>query len=127
MDMSPASQAVGEITALLGRGTRFEGKLFFEGSVRIDGQFSGEIRSDHVLVIGEGAEVEATIEVATVIVRGGTVKGNIKARDAIEVHAPGKMVGNIHSPSIFIDRGVHFQGSCRMDAIEPATSEETAE
>ena len=127
MDMSPASQAVGEITALLGRGTRFEGKLFFEGSVRIDGQFSGEIRSDHVLVIGEGAEVEATIEVATVIVRGGTVKGNIKARDAIEVHAPGKMVGNIHSPSIFIDRGVHFQGSCRMDAIEPASSEESPE
>src|SRR4051812_17209558 len=46
-----------EITALLGRGTRFEGKLHFEGRVRIDGVFKGEIKSDDVLIIGDGAEV----------------------------------------------------------------------
>jgi cytoskeletal protein CcmA (bactofilin family) len=110
-----------EITALLGRGTRFEGKLFFEGRVRIDGQFKGEIKSDDTLVIGDGAEVNAEIECATVIVRGGVVNGNIRAKDALELHAPGKLVGNIHSPSIFIDRGVEFQGSCRMDAVTPET------
>ncbi len=107
-----------EITALLGRGTQFEGKLHFEGRVRIDGVFKGEIQSDDTLVIGEGAEVQAEIDVATVIVRGGVVHGNIRARNAIEVHAPGKIVGNLHSPSLFIDRGVEFQGSCRMDVIE---------
>jgi cytoskeletal protein CcmA (bactofilin family) len=107
-----------EITALLGRGTRFEGKLHFEGRVRIDGNFKGEIHSDDTLVIGDGAEVHAEIEVATVIVRGGIVHGNIRARTAIEVHAPGKIVGNLHSPSLFIDRGVEFQGSCRMDAVD---------
>lgn len=107
-----------EITALLGRGTQFEGKLHFEGRVRIDGIFKGEIKSDDTLVIGEGAEVHAEIEVSTVIVRGGIVHGNIRARTAIEVHAPGKIVGNLHSPSLFIDRGVEFQGSCRMDAID---------
>src|ERR1700689_4093610 len=98
-----------EITALLGRGTRFEGKLFFEGRVRIDGQFKGEIKSEDTLVIGDGAEVNAEIDCATVIVRGGVVHGNIRAKDALEIHAPGKVVGNIHSPSIFIDRGVEFQ------------------
>ena len=107
-----------EITALLGRGTRFEGKLGFEGRVRIDGTFKGEIKSDDTLIIGDGAEVHAEIEVATVIVRGGVVHGNIKARTAIEIHAPGKVIGNIHSPSVFIDRGVEFQGSCRMDPID---------
>ena len=107
-----------EITALLGRGTRFEGKLHFEGRVRIDGIFKGEIKSDDVLVIGDGAEVHAEIDVATVIVRGGIVHGNVRAKNAIEIHAPGKLVGNIHSPSLFIDRGVEFQGSCRMDEIE---------
>jgi cytoskeletal protein CcmA (bactofilin family) len=107
-----------EITALLGRGTQFEGKLHFEGRVRIDGTFKGEIRSDDTLVIGEGAEVHAEIDVATVIVRGGMVHGNIRAKNAIEVHAPGKIVGNLHSPSLFIDRGVEFQGSCRMDPID---------
>lgn len=87
--------------------------------MRIDGVFKGEIKSDDTLVIGEGAEVSAEIDVATVIVRGGTVRGNIRAETAIEIHAPGKMIGNLHSPSLFIDRGVEFQGSCRMDPLEP--------
>src|SRR5882757_9831308 len=107
-----------EITALLGRGTEFEGKLYFEGRVRIDGIFKGEIKSDDTLVIGEGAEIHAEIDVATVIVRGGVVHGNIRAKTAIELYAPGKMIGNLHSPSLFIDRGVEFQGSCRMDPID---------
>jgi len=107
-----------EITALLGRGTQFEGKLAFEGRVRIDGVFKGEIQSEDTLVIGEGAEVHAEVDVATVIVRGGQVHGNIRAKHAIEIHAPGKVIGNIHSPSVFIDRGVEFQGSCRMDPVD---------
>src|SRR5215468_6174663 len=76
-----------EITALHGRGTRFEGKLTFEGRVRIDGIFKGEIKSDDVLIIGEGAEVHAEIDVATVIIKGGIVNGNIRAKNSIELHA----------------------------------------
>ena len=116
MDALPTSTS--EITALLGPGTRFEGKLYFEGKVRIDGVFKGEIKSDDTLVIGDGAEINAEIEVATVIVRGGQVTGNIKAATSLEIHAPGKVIGNVHSPSLFIERGVEFQGSCRMDPVE---------
>ena len=107
-----------EITALLGRGTRFEGKLHFEGCVRIDGAFRGEVRSADTLVIGDGAVVHAEIDVATVIVRGGELHGNVRAKTAIELFAPGKVVGNLHSPQISIERGVNFQGQCRMDAVE---------
>ena len=109
-----------DITALLGPGTQFEGKLSFEGRVRIDGTFKGEIKSDDTLIIGEGADVHAEIDVATVIVRGGSVHGNIRAKQSLEIHAPGRLIGNIHSPSIFIERGVEFQGSCRMDAVTAA-------
>lgn len=111
-----------EITALLGKGTRFEGKLHFEGRVRIDGIFSGEVKSDDTLIIGDGAEVHAEIDCGTVIVRGGIVHGNIRAKTQLEIHAPAKLIGNIHSPSIFIDRGVEFQGSCRMDPLEAAAA-----
>ncbi len=119
-----ATLSATEITALLGRGTRFEGKLHFEGRVRIDGVFKGEIKSDDTLIIGDGADVHAEIDVATVIIRGGVVHGNIRAKTALELHAPGRLVGNIQSPSVFIDRGVEFQGNCRMDAgddAKPAT------
>ncbi len=125
MDALPAT----EITALLGRGTRFEGKLYFEGRVRIDGQFKGEIKSDDTLVIGDGAEVHAEIDVATVIIRGGVVHGNVRASQSVEIHAPGKLVGNIHSPSLYVERGVAFQGSCRMDVVDegPQANESKAE
>jgi len=110
MDPLPAT----EITALLGRGTRFEGKLHFEGRVRIDGAFRGEIRSPDVLIIGEGADVEAEIEVGTVIVRGGTLQGNVRAAQSIELYVPAKVTGNLHSPEIFMDKGVQFSGTCTM-------------
>jgi cytoskeletal protein CcmA (bactofilin family) len=116
--MDPALPA-SELTALLGRGTSFEGKLYFTGRLRIDGHFSGEIRSDDVLVIGEGAEVSAEIDVSTVIVRGGLVSGNVRARSAIELYLPARVVGNLWSPSIFIDKGVKVEGSCTMAPVEP--------
>src|SRR4051794_2740114 len=116
------SQAGVELTALLGRGTRFEGKLYFTGRLRIDGQFQGEIRSEDVLVIGDGAEITAEIEADTVIVRGGTVTGNIRARTAIELYVPARIVGNLWSPSIFIDRGVKVEGSCTMAPLDDQRS-----
>ena len=109
-----ASAAPVEITALLGKGTSFSGKLFFTGNVRIDGRFTGEIHSDDVLVIGDGAEVEAEIHAGVVIVRGGTVRGNIRARASIELYVPAVVRGDLWAPSIFVDKGVRLEGSCRM-------------
>src|SRR3954462_4248052 len=106
MDQPTRDTPGGEINALLGRGTEFTGKLTFDGKVRIDGTFAGEIFSEDTLVIGETAEVTAEIDVAVVIVRGGTVRGNIRACQAVEVYAPGKVYGNITSPQVFIDKGV---------------------
>jgi len=106
--------AAGEITTLLGHGAVFEGKLTFEGTVRIDGRFKGEVFSDGVLVIGEGAQVEAQIDVGEVIIQG-TVVGNITAKRSIEIHAPGRVKGDLHTPSLQIDKGVMFEGRSFME------------
>lgn len=111
--MDPALPAT-EITALLGRGTHFEGKLHFEGRVRIDGSFKGEISSPDVLIIGEGAEIDAEITVGTVIIKGGSVSGNVRAQHAIELYVPARVNGSLHSPEIFMDKGVQFSGTCTM-------------
>lgn len=106
--------AASEITALLGRGTRFEGKLLFDGRLRIDGCFQGVIRSDDTLIIGDGAEVDAQVDVANVIIRGGVVRGAIRARHSIELYVPAHVTASLHAPSVFIDKGVHFEGTCKM-------------
>ncbi len=106
----------GEINTLLGNGSEFEGKLTFEGTVRINGKLSGEIFSDDTLVVGEGAEISAEIDVGIIIVQG-SVTGNIRAKKAVELHAPARIKGNIETPSLFIDKGVMFEGHCKMDSI----------
>jgi cytoskeletal protein CcmA (bactofilin family) len=106
---------VGEITTLLGRGSEFEGKLTFEGTVRIDGKLKGEVFSDDVLIIGEGAYVEAEIDIGEVIIQG-TVVGNIRATRGIEIHAPGRVKGDLTTPSLQIDKGVVFEGRSFMEA-----------
>ncbi len=104
-----------EISTLLGRGSEFEGKLTFEGAVRIDGKLSGEIFSDGVLIVGEGAELSAEIDIGEIIVQG-TVIGNIRAKRGIEIKAPARVKGDITTPSLQIDKGVVFEGKCFMEA-----------
>ena len=104
-----------EINALLGKGTEYVGKLTFDGRVRIEGKFEGEVFSEGTLIIADGAQMRADVDVGTLIVLGGEVWGDIRARQLVELHAPGKVHGNIRTPQIFMDRGVVFDGQCTMD------------
>jgi len=112
-----------ELDALLGKGTRYQGKLYFDGRVRIEGCFEGPIAGDGVLVIADSAEVTGDIEVSACIVVGGTVRGHVRARDAIELHAPAAVHGDLHAPNIFIDRGATFEGNCRMAPLAAPSSD----
>ena len=106
----------GEVHTLLGKGSEFEGKLSFEGQVRIDGKYSGQISTRDVLVVGEGAKVTAEISAGTVIING-TVEGNIKATGTVELHPPARVKGSIETPALSIDKGVIFEGTCKMDNL----------
>ena len=110
-----------ELTSLLGEGGSFEGKLLFEGRVRIDGKFRGEIASDDVLILGERADVDAKIEVGSLIVLGGTLRGDVRATRAVELHAPAKVYGNITAPQLVIDRGVQFEGQSKLSEVDGAS------
>ncbi|HEY6101300.1 MAG TPA: polymer-forming cytoskeletal protein [Anaeromyxobacter sp.] len=100
---------------LLGSGAQFEGKLTFAGTVRIDATFKGSIVTNDVLVVGEHATMEADISCGTVIVYGEVI-GNIKAKVAVELHHPAKVIGDVETPSFSIEKGVVFQGHSNMTA-----------
>jgi cytoskeletal protein CcmA (bactofilin family) len=106
-----------QINAFLGKDTEFEGKLSFKGAVRIDGRFNGEIFTDGTLIAGESAVIKSEIHVSHIII-SGEIRGNIIADKRIEIHAPGKVYGNIQAPVVVIDEGVIFEGNCRMQKIE---------
>lgn len=123
--MSRETTGLRELSALIGEHAEFEGKLLFEGRVRIDGRFRGEIDSDDALVLGPASEVEAEIRVGTLIMLGGTLRGEVKASRSVELHAPSKVYGSITAPQLMIDRGVLFEGQSRIPEAHGAPSART--
>jgi cytoskeletal protein CcmA (bactofilin family) len=121
MSVVPAASAGSDLNALLGRGSEFEGKLTFEGTVRIDGKFTGTIVTNDVLVVGEGAKIGAEITCGTIIVHG-EINGNIKARSMVELHHPARMRGNIETPVLMVEKGVIYEGQTKMEGVEKAAA-----
>ena len=113
MNKKEPATARGEIKAFLGEGTDFKGILTFEGTVRVDGRLEGEIYTKDTLIVGESAVVGAEINVHTIVI-SGIVRGNVNATGKIEVHRPGKLYGNVKTPSLYIEEGVIFEGNCVM-------------
>ena len=98
------------MNSTIGDGSVFEGKFYISGSLKIDGKFEGEIKTDEELVVGESGKVKTDI-IAKSVVIAGTVIGNIKAYDEIRLLETGKVLGDIIAPSISIDKGVVVSGS----------------
>ena len=113
-----------DIKAFLGKGSEFEGKLTFNETVRIDGNFKGQIISTGTLIIGDDAVINAEIEVGTAVV-SGKIEGGITAREQLELHPPAKVSGTIKTPKLIIIEGAIFDGSCQMSNIEEDKKEET--
>ncbi|MBS1982873.1 MAG: polymer-forming cytoskeletal protein [Bdellovibrionales bacterium] len=108
-----------EFTALLGKGASFDGKLVFEGVVRIDGKFRGDIFTRDTLIIGSESRVEARIDADTVVV-AGYVEGQIRATSRVEIQTTGYVRGSIQSPIFKIEEGGMFDGTTQMVPNENA-------
>jgi cytoskeletal protein CcmA (bactofilin family) len=107
-----------EIKAFLGQGAEFIGKLIFTGSVRIEGNFQGEIFGQGSLVVGEGALVKADIAVKSVYI-SGDVQGNIEVKEKFNIHPTGKFLGDVHTPVFIMEEGAFFDGRSHMaDVVE---------
>ncbi len=102
-----------EVNAFMGAETFFEGKLTYTGAVRLDGRFKGVIRSDDTLIVGETGRVEGELHVGITIIQGEVV-GNVYGKERVELHHPGRMIGNITAPVVIMDEGAILEGNCKM-------------
>jgi len=99
--------------ALLGQGSKFEGKLTFEGTVQIDGEFYGDISSEGDLIIGESAKIEGTIQVASASVSGEVV-GSITTTGNLELRPSARVTGELNVAALIVERGAYFDGQVKM-------------
>ena len=104
-----------EVKAFLGKGTEFDGKLIFGGSVRIDGDFKGEILGSGTLIVGESANIEANIAADNLLV-GGNVRGSIETKKKVEIFSTGRLTGNVKTAIFVVQEGAVFEGDCQMSS-----------
>lgn len=91
----------------------FKGKANFKGTVRVDGEYEGEITTTDTLIIGEHAVIKATVEAETIIC-GGKVEGSMTASQKVQLLKPAVVIGDVHSPSFSVEEGVLFHGTSDM-------------
>jgi len=104
-----------EDTKVIEINAQMQGSLAFSDpvSLKINGQFSGTLKTKGTLTIGDTAQVEADIKGDTIII-GGKVKGNISADKMLVLMPTAVLRGNITTPKLNIVEGAIFQGHCQM-------------
>src|SRR6184192_3999762 len=101
-----------DLTAFIDEGSEIEGKYTFNGTVMLNGKFSGEIVSSDSLIIGEKGIVNATVRAGIVLVNGEVI-GNVFATERVELRGTARVYGDVEAPVIVVEEGVHFEGHCK--------------
>jgi cytoskeletal protein CcmA (bactofilin family) len=106
-------QNLEEINVFWGKNSGFKGRIISEGIFRLDGKLEGEIFHKGILIISETAVLKGKLEVDALTLNG-LIEGEVAAKERVEIHAKGKLYGNISTPALVIQDGGIFEGSCRM-------------
>src|SRR6185369_5252827 len=110
----------GTLSGFVGGGTDVTGEANFKAMMRVDGHLSGRVSSTSgTLIVGANGKVDANIEVANAVIHG-TINGDIIATQRLELGRAAKVHGNIQTPSLIIEQGAIFEGSCKMVQMSQA-------
>ena len=112
-----------EINAFLGSGTVYEGKLSFQGTVRVDGAFSGQIVSDGSLIVGKDAVIDGVLQVGELLL-SGKFTGEVRASRRVIIHKAGLLEGTVHAPALVMEDGAILQGQVNMQNLSKSAEQQ---
>jgi cytoskeletal protein CcmA (bactofilin family) len=98
---------------VIGVNSSFRGTLMVSGTLRIDGEFEGDILNCERLEIGEHGIMRADVEVREAVIEG-RVHGNVRALGAITMKAGSRVEGDVAGTVVSMEPGVYFTGRCTM-------------
>ena len=98
---------------IIGVGSSLRGTLMVSGTLRIDGEFEGDILNCERLEVGEHGMMRADIEVREALICG-RVYGNIRALGVLEMKTGSRVEGDVAAMSVVMEPGVHYTGRCTM-------------
>ncbi len=106
----------------LGAGTKVEGTVRTENSVRIDGSLKGKLICKNTLTVGLNGVIEGEVQAKNAII-GGKIEGKIKVDEKLVLEAKSRLVGELKANKLIIDDGAIFEGTSNMgvqEAVKPA-------
>jgi len=104
------------VAAWIGKSLRIEGKIVSSESLTIDGHVEGTIEvGDHSLTIGRGAAVTADLTAKNITI-SGTVEGNVRAHEVLELHESASVDGDITAPRLRMADGAVITGHIEVGA-----------
>ena len=101
------------INSIVGPGTFFRGHVELHGLLRIDGDFSGSVRTDGRVIVGKSGRADCAIEAGTVVI-GGLFRGEILAYEKVVLLSSCVVLGSVAAPRLIVEEGVLFSGRCRI-------------
>lgn len=105
---------------LIGQGTRAEGTLSCQASLRIEGEYRGDIDCKEDVIVGESGVVRSNISAKDVTI-SGKVYGDITTTGRLTIMSSGELHGSATAASLIVQDGGILSGSCRMERpAEPA-------
>ena len=115
--------STGTINTIIGNNSKVEGLLEASDPTRVDGLVQGKILSKSSVIVGEHGVVKGDI-IAIEILVAGTVYGNLKAEQRIELTETGRVLGDLVTKTLVIDKGASFKGNCTMEVMEEKKASE---
>ena len=109
----PQAEAAPAPNTLIGVGSNLRGTLMVSGTLRIEGEFEGDILHCERLEIGEHGVMRADIEVKEAVIYG-RIYGNVRALGSIEMKSGARVEGDVAAMSVVMEPGVFFTGRCTM-------------
>ncbi len=110
----PIPMTSGGALARFGPSLHFKGEITGNEDLEIHGTVEGTVTLDErKLTVGSTAKVTADLSAREIVIFGN-VKGNLRARDRIEIKKDGSVVGDLSTARIMIEDGAYFKGSIEI-------------
>lgn len=107
----PWAETQKSAVAHIGKSVVIRGELSGSEDLFIDGQVEGTIElREHHLTVGPNGRVQANINAKEVVIQG-SVKGNLRAIDRVEIRKTGSLAGDLVAARVIIEDGAFFKGS----------------
>ena len=99
----------------LGPRDSLNGRLEIQGDLRIAGNVEGELKASGDVSVGEGANIQASIEGGNVSVRG-QVTGNVTAKKRLTLGGSGRLNGDVKVARLTVEDGATLNGNVTMQS-----------